>query len=151
MTFVSATILLVRPLVFAIAALPMVVDNLRTGRITNRNNAIIFLAGLGMLALWPVLSATDFHLPAPSLWMLVGVIPVAFFALGWIGGGGAKFLIALLPWFSAGEYLSVAAVGLILAGGVAKALRRENAQIAPPMVMMGLIVQAAGIAATAQH
>jgi prepilin peptidase CpaA len=151
MTADNASFLLIKPLVFAIAALPMVVDNLRTGRITNTNNAILFLAGLGVLALEPLIGGADFNLPPASLWLLVAVIPFVFFALGWIGGGAAKFLIALLPWFSAGEYLSVAAAGLVLSSVIAKALRRPDAQIAPPTVMIGLVAQAAAIAASGQH
>jgi len=151
MTVDSTAILLIKPLVFAIAALPMVIDNVRTGRITNANNAILFIAGLGVLALGPVLGGGDFQLPALSLWTLVVVLPFVFFALGWVGGGAAKFLIAMLPWFSAAEYLSVAVAGLLLAGVIAKALRRRDAQIAPPMVMLGLIVQVAAIAAVGPH
>jgi Flp pilus assembly protein protease CpaA len=147
MTFDLAATLLIKPLVFAVAALPLVIDNLRTGQISNWNNTILLLGGLGILALGPTLGMSGFHLPAPSLWMLVALVPLAFFALGWVRGGAAKFLIALLPWFSSGEYLFVTISGLILAGVVALARRRKDTQIALPMVVIGLIVQAAGIAA----
>lgn len=151
MTFDLAANLLIKPLAFSVAALPLVIDNLRTGRITNWNNAILLFGGLGVLALGPTLGMSEFHLPAPSLWMLVALIPFAFFALGWIGGGAAKFLIALLPWFSPGEYLFVTIAGLILAGVIGRVRRRKDTQIALPMVVIVLIVQAVAIAASGQR
>jgi prepilin peptidase CpaA len=151
MAFDSAVSLFIKPLAFSIAALPMVVDNLRTGRITNWNNVIIFLVGLGVLALGPTLSLSDFHLPAPSLWTLVALVPFVMFALKWIGGGAAKFLMALLPWFPPGEYLCVTIAGFVLASLVSLVRRQKEMQIAPPIVLIGLIVQMAGIAASRQH
>ena len=142
-----AATLLIKPLVFAVAALPMVTDNLRTGHIANTNNAILLLAGLGVLALGPTLGMSEFHLPAPSLWMLVALVPFAMFALKWIRGGAAKFLIALLPWFSPGEYLSVVIIGFLLVGIAGKVLRQKDVQIATPMVVLGLVVMAVRIAA----
>ncbi len=151
MPFDSAVTPFIKPLAFSIAALPMVVDNLRTGRITNWNNAIIFLVGLGVLALGPTLGMPEFHLPALSLWPLVAVVPFVMFALKWIRGGAAKFLIALLPWLSPGEYLCVTIAGFILASLVSLVRRQKEMQIAPPMVLIGLIVQTAHIAASRPH
>ena len=133
---------LLRPLAFAAAALPMVGDNLRTGNITNLNNGILLVGGLGVIALEPSLGMAPFQLPAPSPWMLVALVPFAMFVLRWIRGGAAKFLIALLPWFSPGEYLFVVGAGMLLAGLIAAALRRKDSQIAPPMALLGLIVLA---------
>ncbi len=139
--------LLVKPLAFSVTALPMVIDNLRTGRVTNTNNAILLLCGLGVLALGPSLGMSQFHLPAPSLWMLVALVPFAMFALKWVGGGAAKFLIALLPWFSPGEYLFVVIAGFLLVGAAGMVLRHKEVQIATPMVVLGLVVMAVRVAA----
>jgi len=141
---------LLAPLAFAAAALPMVVDNLRTGNITNMNNAILLFGGLGVMVLGPSLGMAEFHLPAASPWLLVALLPLAMFALRWIRGGAAKFLIALLPWFAPGEYLAVVGVGFLLAGIAAKILRRKDTQIAPPIVLLGLIVLALRAALTRQ-
>jgi uncharacterized membrane protein len=139
--------LLIKPLAFSIAALPMVVDNLRSGRITNTNNAILLLGGLGVMALGPTLGMSEFDLPAPSLWLLVAVVPFVMFALKWIRGGAAKFLIALLPWFSPGEYLFVVFTGFLAVGVAGKVLRHKDVQIATPMVVLGLVVMAVRVAA----
>jgi Flp pilus assembly protein protease CpaA len=142
-----AASLLIKPLAFAAASLPLVIDNLRTGNITNMNNAILLVAGLGVMALGPTLGLAGFQLPALSPWMLVALVPFVMFALKWVRGGAAKFLIALLPWFSPGEYLAVVVSGFVLAGVTGAALRRKDVQIATPMVLLGLIVLALGAAA----
>ena len=141
----------VPPLAFALAALPLLVDNVRTGRITNANNAILLVTSLGVLALGPSFGMAPFHLPAPSPWLLVLLVPPALFATGAIGGGAAKFLIALLPWFSPGEYLAIVAAGFLAAGVIGKLRRQKDVQIAPPTALFGLIVLALSAANVAHR
>ena len=147
MTLQTAAPLLIKPLAFLLAAAPLAIENLRTGAITNANNAILLAAGLGVLVLGPTLGMGAFQLPPLSPWLLVALLPFVMWALKWVGGGAAKFLIALLPWFSPGEYLAVVSIGFLLAGIVGQARRSKVVQIAPPMVLIGLLVQAAGAAA----
>jgi Flp pilus assembly protein protease CpaA len=143
--------LVIKPLAFVVAALPMAIDNIRTGLISNLNNAILFLGGIGVLALGPTLGMETFSLPAPSLWMLVALVPFALFALRLIGGGAAKFLIALLPWFSPGEYIFVTVAGFIFAGVAGVARSRKNMQILLPILVAGLLAQVAAIVVSMRH
>ncbi len=137
--------LVIKPLAFVVAALPMAIDNIRTGLISNLNNAILFLGGIGVLALGPTLGMETFSLPAPSL------VPFALFALRLIGGGAAKFLIALLPWFSPGEYIFVTVAGFIFAGVAGVARSRKNMQILLPILVAGLLAQVAAIVVSMRH
>ena len=46
--------------------------------------------------------------PATSpWWFLVAAIPFGMWWSGSLGGGAAKLLIALLPWFTPGQYVLV--------------------------------------------
>jgi hypothetical protein len=146
MTLDVAAHLLIKPVAFFLAALPMLIENLRTGLVTNQNNAILFAVGLGVMVLGPTLGMGAFELPPLSPWMLVAFVPFAMFARGWVRGGAAKLLIALLPWFSPGEYLLVAAAGFLLAGVVGAVWRIKDVQIAPPILVIGFMVQALGAA-----
>jgi Flp pilus assembly protein protease CpaA len=124
----------------------MLIDNVRTGQIKNPNNVLLLIVGLGVLVLGPRLGMDGFHLPALSAWPLVALVPFGLWVKGWLGGGAAKFLIALLPWFSPGEYVWVAVGGLVACSVIAKALRQKDTRLVPPAVAIGLMVQAAGIA-----
>jgi Flp pilus assembly protein protease CpaA len=87
-----------------------------------------------------------FELPPPSPWMLVALVPFGMFALKMIGGGAAKLLIALLPWFAPGEYLFVVAMGFFATGVAGLALKRKDLQIATPVLALGLVLQVASAA-----
>jgi Flp pilus assembly protein protease CpaA len=145
MTLETAAQLLIKPLVYILATAPLVIDNLRRGKITNWNNAVLFVAGLGVLVLGQTLGMSAFQLPPLSPWMLVVFVPFIMFALKWVRGGAAKFLIALLPWFSRGQYIFVTVTGFFLAGVIGRVQRSQETQIAPPTVLIGLIVQAAAV------
>ena len=136
------TSLLIRPLALSAVTLPLVVHNLRTGRITNGYNATLFFAGIGVLVFGPGFGMETYQPPAPWFWVLVafGAWRIAGF------GGGVKFLMVLLPWFSEEEYVFVAIAGLLVTGIVGLARKNREAQIAPTMVAMGMLVHAPGIA-----
>jgi hypothetical protein len=139
----AAAHLLIKPLAFTIAALPLVVLNLRTGNIPNWANAVLLGAGLAILALAGTL--------APSPWILMALAPIILFALKILPGGAAKFLIALLPWFTPGEYLFVTGAGFLLVGLIGKFRGDASVQIATPMSAIGLLVLAANAALTHAH
>ena len=139
MEFHFAPNLIFKALAFALATLPMVIYNLRTGMITNLYNAVILLAGIGVLALGPTFGMSGFSLHSLGFWTLSAIVFLFFYKRGWIHGGATKFFIALLPWFSQNEYISVASCGLLVAAVIGLTLRHKEPQIAPSVVVCGLI------------
>ena len=137
---------LIKPLAFSIAALPVMVENLRTGMISNWGNAILLLAGLAVLTLEPTFGMSGFHLPVPLPWSPMKLILLAFFVRMRFGGGAVKFLVALLPWFSTDEYLLVTTARCALASIIGYVRGIKEVQIAPQMVVIGLLVLAVGTA-----
>ena len=127
---------------FLLAILPLMIDNLRTGRATNGNNLILLLGGLAMLVLDRAVGWSDRSLLASGGWIVAGMA-VLFVVHGMIGvpSGVAKTLIALLPWFTVGSYLVVVAAGLLVTALIGFVTRRD-APVVPSLMVAGVFVLA---------
>jgi len=127
--------LVVKLLVFAIAVLPLLIDNLRTSRATNLNNLILGVAGLVMVGTEHVLGWSQQSLWAIGAWTIFGVIGLAGLgALSGAPGGAIKTLMALLPWFPSLDFFIVVTAGFLLTALIGFTIRRD-APIAPPFVV----------------
>ena len=83
---------------FLLAILPLMIDNLRTGRATNANNLILLIGGLAMLVLDRAMGWSDRSLLASGGWILAGMaVLLVVHRLIAVPSGVAKTLMALLP------------------------------------------------------
>ena len=129
---IGVTPLVVKLLVFAIAILPLLVDNVRTSRVTNRNNLILFVAGAAMIAVDHGMGWSDRSLWTICAWLILGGVGlIVLAATGVCPGGVAKTLMALLPWFTTERYFLVIAAGFILSALFGYATRRETPVVVP--------------------
>jgi len=124
--------LLVKLTLFGIAVSPLLIDNLRTLRASNRNNVILCLAGFAMLGIewslgWNTRPPWQVAVQFLSLGACLLVLPV----ICGIPGGVAKTLIALLPWFAPMDFLLVATIGFVLMTGVGVMSRRNAPSVLP--------------------
>jgi hypothetical protein len=104
---------LAKPIAFALAILPLLVLNLRTGQVKNSYILLVFASGLVIAA---VSRGSDWSLsPVPLIsvpWFVAAsAVLIVLFCTSIIPGGVAKTLIALLPWFSILGYLFVVTAG----------------------------------------
>jgi hypothetical protein len=127
---------------FLLAILPLMIDNLRTGRATNGNNLILLLGGLAMLVLDRGMGWSDRSLLASGGWIIAGmaVLLVVPRMIG-IPSGVAKTLMALLPWFTMANYLVVVAAGLLITALIGFVTRRD-APVVPPLMVAGAFILA---------
>ncbi|KRQ97830.1 hypothetical protein [Bradyrhizobium valentinum] len=127
---------------FLLAILPLMIDNLRTGRATNGNNLILLLGGLAMLVLDRAVGWSDRSLLASGGWIIAGgaVLLVVHRMIG-VPSGVAKTLIALLPWFAMGSYLVVVTAGLLITALIGFVTRRD-APVVPPLMVAGVFILA---------
>ena len=127
---------------FLLAILPLMIDNLRTGRATNANNFILMLGGIAMLVLYRTMGWSDRSLLASGGWIIAGmaVLLVVHRMIG-IPSGVAKTLMALLPWFTVESYLVVVTAGLLITALIGYVTRRE-APVVPSLVAVGAIILA---------
>ena len=88
----------VRAAAFAVVLLPVMIANLRTGRITNMQSGLVLIAGAALVVAERVL--TGAWNAAPVFWAVIATAILLLAAFRVLPGGGAKFLIALLPWFA---------------------------------------------------
>jgi hypothetical protein len=112
---------------------PVLIDNIRTGMLKNGLVGALFVAGVAVAFFGPAIGAPPLMLSAFVGWVLVGALLLGAAAFGVVSGGVAKFLIALLPWFSFGDYLLVFTAGMLLTTLVGYITKR-NALIVPPMM-----------------
>src|SRR5689334_5871023 len=103
----------------------------------------LLIGGLAMLVLDRAMGWSDQSLLASAGWIIAGMAILFVLHLRIIDfpGGVAKTLMALLPWFAIESYLTVVSAGLLLAGLVGYATRRD-AQVVPPLVIAGIVVLA---------
>jgi hypothetical protein len=121
---------------FSLGVLPLLVDNLRTGRATNRNNGILAIAGLASTGINHGFGWDQQPLWVTGGWIAFGVIGLFILtAKGILPGGVAKTMMALLPWFTTTDYLLVIGAGLILAILLALALGRRVVPVTAPLVL----------------
>src|SRR5262249_42739388 len=101
---------------FLLAVLPLLIDNLRTGRVTNGNNLIVLFGGLAMLVLDRAMGWSNQSLLASGGWIIAGMV-ILLVVIQMTGQpfGVAKTLMALLPWFTIESYLIVFSAGLLMA------------------------------------
>ena len=134
--------LIVKTAGFVLAILPLLIDNLRTCRVTNGNNLILLLGGLAMLVLDRAMGWSDRSLMESGVWIIAGAaVLLVLVPLGGGPFGVAKTLIALLPWFSVDGYLVMVSAGLLVAALIGYAKRRD-AQVVPPLAAVGVFVLA---------
>lgn len=123
---------------FIISALPLFIDNLRTGAASNRNNLILAVGGLTALVISHVLGWGDRPLLPLAVWIAVGAVALIIVAAARIlPGGVTKTMMVLLVWFSWMNYLLVISVGFVLAGVVGAIIRR-NVPMAATLIIAGL-------------
>ena len=124
---------------FIIIVLPAAYRNYTTSRISNSSNIAILVCGMAAAALVQWLAGQPISLPVGT-WVLtaIGVFAIFVVSGGGLNGGIAKFLIALVPWFSLPSYLMVVTMGFLIAAVVAK-LGRGSAQVVPPFFAIGLL------------
>jgi hypothetical protein len=127
---------------FLLAILPLMIDNLRTGRATNGNNLILLLGGLAMLVFDRAMGWSDRSLLASGGWIIAGmaVLLVVPRMIG-VPSGVAKTLMALLPWFTVESYLVVVTAGLLVTALIGYVTRRD-APVVPPLVVAGVFILA---------
>ena len=106
--------LLAKPIAFALAILPLLLLNIRTGNVKNSYILLVFVAGLVIAA---VSRGSDWSLSSvlliQFLWFVAAsAVLFVLSCTGIIPGGVAKTSIALLPWFSILSYLFVVTAGL---------------------------------------
>jgi hypothetical protein len=127
---------------FLVAILPLLIDNLRTGRATNANNLILLLGGLAMLILDRAMGWSDRSLLASGGWIIAGMA-ILFVVPRIIGipSGVAKTLMALLPWFTLESYLVVVTAGLLVTALIGYVTRRD-APVVPSLTVAGVFILA---------
>ena len=120
---------------FVLAVLPLLYENLRSGRAANRHNVLLFSIGLGFAMLASELGWTGRSAATIMSWVLgAGLLLIAAAALRWVPGGIAKTLGALVPWFPFGAWLVVVTLGFALAA-VAARIGRGRSLIVPPLAL----------------
>jgi hypothetical protein len=127
---------------FLLAVLPLMIDNLRTGRATNGNNLILLLGGLAMLALDRAMGWSDRSLLASGGWIIAGMaVLLVIHPLIGVPSGVAKTLMALLPWFTVANYLVVITAGLLITALIGFVTRRD-APVVPSLMVAGVFILA---------
>lgn len=126
---------------FVVAAAPLLIEGFNDWTASNRNNAILFGAGAAMAVIAVSLGHATFSAGSLVLGAVIAVALMGVTATGALSGGVAKFCIALLPWFSTGTWLGVFTAGMLIAGLLGLALKRE-VLFAPPMVAAGAVALA---------
>jgi len=133
-------LLTLKPAGFLLAILPLMIDNLHTGRATNLNNFILLFGGILMLVLYRTMGWSDRSLLVSGGWIIAG-IAVLFLVHGMIGipSGVAKTLMALLPWFTVESYLVLITAGL-LATALIGFITRRDAPAVPSLMFAGVVI-----------
>ena len=109
---VTAAAALVFPMLMAFAAF----SDLFTMRISNRLVLAVVL-GFAVMALLTgmPLETVGIHLACAAAALVLGF---AFFAFGWIGGGDAKLIVAIVMWFGLGLLLQYVVYASLLGGAL---------------------------------
>lgn len=122
---------------FAIILLPALIENLRRDTITNLQSALVFVAGMTLLAAERLFVATPMSLPW-VFWIAAFLLVLLLALFGQVAGGGAKFMIALLPWFTIWEgYAAVVWAGLLLTAALGY-VKGGLAPLVPGLYVAGL-------------
>jgi hypothetical protein len=111
---------------------PLLISNVRTGLAKNALLGLLLAIGVLAAVLRPVYGDEPLKLSSLVIWVFAAILLIGISASGIIGGGVAKLLIALLPWFSFGHYLLTITLGMLLAAVVGW-IKGRAALIVPPM------------------
>ncbi len=115
----------VRTAAFALVLLPVMIANLRTGRISNGQSALVLITGAALVVAERVLTGT--WTVAPLFWGITAAAMLLLAALRVLPGGGAKFMIALLPWFAnSGALMVVVTAGFFITAAIGYAKGGEG-------------------------
>jgi hypothetical protein len=122
---------------FALALLPALLTNARSGEIGNWDNAIVLMGGVAV-----VLAGRFVGGQAPPPYLFWGLAFGGLFVLAMmrsVPAGVVKFLAALLPWFDhPGGYFAAITIGFV-AIAVAGTLRGGGPfPVVPPLYLAGL-------------
>jgi len=140
----ASTFALVQIIAFVAAATPLVLEGINNWTAGNRNNAILFGAGVAMALAAYGLGHSTFSPGALGWGLVIAAGLLAADAARAISGGVAKSCIALLPWFSTDTWLNVFIAGMLIAALLGFVFKR-NVLIAPPMVAAGIVALAVPI------
>jgi hypothetical protein len=132
--------LLIKTALFALAILPALIVNLKTGQAKNRDNAILFVAGVLVAIFGSYVGLDPLKLSTVIGWFGLAVLMLAAAAFGVVSGGVAKFMIALLPWFALGDYVALIIVGGFLTAGIAALKSGKTAPVIAPMAASGIAI-----------
>lgn len=125
---------------FVVAVLPLLLGNLRSMLVGNRENVLLFSLGLAFTMIASELGWTHRSATGIMAWVLGGGFCLLLGALlGLYRGGIAKTLGALVPWFPPVQYLIVWTLGALLMTGLALAGRRRIGIVAP-LAVSGMAV-----------
>ena len=122
---------------FFLLLLPVLVENVRSGRLTNAHSAMVFLGGVALLVADRVVVDPSAEIPW-GLWAAVILLVILSAVMGALPGGVAKFLIAVLPWFTGWEpYLWTAMAAFFLTAAIGY-FRGGQAPFVPGFYLAGL-------------
>lgn len=126
---------------FVLAAAPLVIEGINDWTASNRSNAILFGGGVVTALAALALGHATFSVGDLALGVVIAAGIVGVAATGALSGGVAKSCIALLPWFGIGTWLAVFSAGMLLAGLIGLAMKRD-VLVAPPLVASGAVALA---------
>jgi hypothetical protein len=126
----------IRAAAYALILLPVMIANLRTRRITNMQSGLVLIAGVVLVVAERLL--TGAWNAAPLFWAIMATAILLLAALRVLPGGGAKFLIALLPWFANwGAFAVVVTIAFFATAAVGYA-RGGESPLVPSFYVAGL-------------
>jgi hypothetical protein len=140
----SQSAMLVKMALFTLAIMPALIVNLKTGQAKNRDSAILLVVGVLVAIFGTYFGLDPLKLSTVIGWFALAVLMLAAAAFGGVSGGVAKFMIALLPWFALGDYVSLMIVGGFLTAGIAMLNSGKTAPVVAPMAASGLAVWGLG-------
>jgi Flp pilus assembly protein protease CpaA len=132
---------LIRVALLGVLLLPLLIGNIRTTKVKNLWLLPLLLVGVACALFVPASGVPQVGLPQMGYWLAGTVLFLGLFAARALPGGTAKFLLALIPWFAFGEYMTVLCAGGFLAVLIAYTTRRD-ALIVPPIMVAALVIAA---------
>lgn len=123
---------------FMDAMLPLLIENLRNGTATNKNNLILALAGLVSLGVGHLPGWNQQPFRESIEWIGMGILVLFLVSfLIQIPAGIATTRMAFLPWFTMDGYLVLVAFALT-SSGIVGWLTKRDIRIALPLVVVSL-------------
>lgn len=119
---------------------PLLVANLRSGNVPNLLVGLLLACGIAIAVLGPSFGTEPFVASSPLWWAAGSVLLLAAAIFRVVSAGVAKFLIALIPWYSLEQYLIVFTLGMFLAAAIGKLGGSSRALVIPPVMCAALCV-----------